>query len=159
MCWWIGAISWRGDPGLRGLGRDAVRASCTGCSVKAQCTPTIERKVTRWEHEAVIDALQTRMDLRPRAMRERRSQVEHPFGTIKAWMGHSHFLMKRLPKVKTAIGLTLALWVPKRRFHVLEGDGHAPALGGGGCDMAVADRQLPFGDLLSGSLDRGQVEG
>lgn len=49
------------------------RASCSGCSIKAQCTPSVERKVTRWEHEAVIDALQTRMDLRPRAMRERRS--------------------------------------------------------------------------------------
>ncbi len=95
------------------------RASCTGCSLKSQCTPSIERRVTRWEHEAVIDALQTRMDLRPRAMRERRSLVEHPFGTIKAWMGHSHFLMKRLPNVKTEISLHILAYNMKRVMAVL----------------------------------------
>ena len=95
------------------------RASCTGCSIKARCTPAVERKVTRWEHEAVIDALQTRMDLRPRAMRERRSLVEHPFGTIKAWMGHAHFLMKRLPNVKTEISLHILAYNMKRVMTVL----------------------------------------
>ncbi len=95
------------------------RASCTGCSIKARCTPAVERKVTRWEHEAVIDALQTRMDLRPRAMRERRSLVEHPFGTIKAWMGHTHFLMKRLPNVKTEISLHILAYNMKRVMTVL----------------------------------------
>jgi len=95
------------------------RASCTGCSIKAQCTPAAERKVTRWEHEAVIDALQARMDLRPRAMRERRSLVEHPFGTIKAWMGHTHFLTKRLPNVKTEISLHILAYNMKRVMAVL----------------------------------------
>jgi len=95
------------------------RASCTGCSIKAQCTPAVERKVTRWEHEAVIDALQARMDLRPRAMRERRSLVEHPFGTIKAWMGHTHFLMKHLPNVKTEISLHILAYNMKRVMTVL----------------------------------------
>ncbi len=95
------------------------RASCTGCSIKAQCMPAVERKVTRWEHEAVIDALQARMDLRPRAMRERRSLVEHPFGTIKAWMGHTHFLMKRLPNVKTEISLHILAYNMKRVMTVL----------------------------------------
>ncbi len=95
------------------------RASCSGCSIKAQCTPAVERKVTRWEHEAVIDKLQTRMDLRPRAMRERRSLVEHPFGTIKAWMGHTHFLMKRLPNVKTEISLHILAYNMKRVMAVL----------------------------------------
>lgn len=95
------------------------RASCTGCSIKAQCTPAVERKVTRWEHEAVIDALQARMDLRPRAMRERRSLVEHPFGTIKAWMGHTHFLTKRLPNVKTEISLHILAYNMKRVMAVL----------------------------------------
>lgn len=95
------------------------RASCTGCSLKAQCTPSVERRITRWEHEAVIDALQARMDLRPRAMRERRSLVEHPFGTIKAWMGHTHFLMKRLPNVKTEISLHILAYNMKRVMAVL----------------------------------------
>lgn len=95
------------------------RASCTGCQLKSQCTPSVERKVTRWEHEAVIDALQTRMDLTPRAMRARRSLVEHPFGTIKAWMGHTHFLMKRLPNVKTEISLHILAYNMKRVMAVL----------------------------------------
>lgn len=95
------------------------RASCTGCSIKAWCTPAVERKVTRWEHEAVIDALQTRMDLAPRAMRTRRRLVEHPFGTIKAWMGHTHFLMKRLPNVKTEISLHILAYNMKRVMAVL----------------------------------------
>ena len=95
------------------------RASCTGCSLKSQCTPSIERRVTRWEHEAVIDALQARMDLAPRAMRIRRRLVEHPFGTIKAWMGHTHFLMKRLPNVKTEISLHILAYNMKRVMAVL----------------------------------------
>ena len=95
------------------------RASCTGCQLKPQCTPSIERRVTRWEHEAVIDALQTRMDLAPRAMRVRRRLVEHPFGTIKAWMGHTHFLMKRLPNVKTEISLHILAYNMKRVMAVL----------------------------------------
>ncbi|WP_426050272.1 IS1182 family transposase [Brevundimonas sp. SL161] len=95
------------------------RASCTGCSLKSQCTPSIERRVTRWEHEAVIDALQARTDLAPRAMRIRRRLVEHPFGTIKAWMGHTHFLMKRLPNVKTEISLHILAYNMKRVMAVL----------------------------------------
>jgi len=95
------------------------RASCTGCKLKPQCTPSIERRITRWEHEAVIDALQTRMDLAPRAMRVRRRLVEHPFGTIKAWMGQTHFLMKRLPNVKTEISLHILAYNMKRVMAVL----------------------------------------
>ena len=98
------------DDGVGGTG---------ACRLKAQCTPSVERKVTRWEHEAVIDALQTRMDLTPRAMRDRRSLVEHPFGTIKAWMGHTHFLMKRLPNVKTEISLHILAYNMKRVMAVL----------------------------------------
>lgn len=95
------------------------RASCTGCKLKPQCTPSIERRITRWEHEAVIDALQTRMDLASRAMRVRRRLVEHPFGTIKAWMGQTHFLMKRLPNVKTEISLHILAYNMKRVMAVL----------------------------------------
>ena len=95
------------------------RASCSGCRLKPQCTPSVERRITRWEHEAVIDALQTRMDLTPRAMRARRSLVEHPFGTIKAWMGHTHFLTKRLPNVKTEISLHILAYNMKRVMAVL----------------------------------------
>lgn len=95
------------------------RASCQACALKAQCTPSIERRVTRWEHEALIDALQRRMDLTPGAMRMRRRLVEHPFGTIKAWMGLTHFLTKRLPHVKTEIGLHVLAYNLKRVIAIL----------------------------------------
>ena len=95
------------------------RASCQACALKAQCTPSIERRVTRWEHEALIDALQRRMDLTPGAMRLRRRLVEHPFGTIKAWMGSTHFLTKRLPNVKTEIGLHVLAYNLKRVIAIL----------------------------------------
>jgi len=95
------------------------RASCQACALKAQCTPSIERRVTRWKHEALIDALQRRMDLTPGAMRLRRRLVEHPFGTIKAWMGSTHFLMRRLPRVKTEIGLYVLAYNLKRVIAVL----------------------------------------
>lgn len=95
------------------------RASCQACALKPQCTPSVERRITRWEHEAVIDAMQRRMDLTPGAMRARRRTVEHPFGTIKAWMGHTHFLMKRLPNVKTEISLHILAYNLKRVMQIL----------------------------------------
>src|SRR6185503_17494759 len=57
------------------------------------------RGIGRWEHEAVLDKMQERLDANPEAVRMRRRTVEHPFGTIKAWMGATHFLCRRLPKV------------------------------------------------------------
>ncbi|PTM41567.1 IS1182 family transposase [Bosea sp. 124] len=95
------------------------RASCQACALKAQCTPSVERRVTRWEHEAIIDALQRRMDLTPGAMRQRRRLVEHPFGTIKAWMGATHFLTRRLPNVKTEIGLHILAYNLKRVIAII----------------------------------------
>ena len=95
-------------------------SSCGGCALKAQCTPSKERRVTRWEHEAAIDAMQRRMDLAPQSMmRLRRSIVEHPFGTLKAWMGATHFLMKRLNNVKTEISLHVLAYNLKRVMQIL----------------------------------------
>ncbi len=70
--------------------------------------------MTRWEHEAIIDTLQRRIDLTPGAMRQWRCIVEHPFGTIKAWMGSTHFQMRRLPNVKTEISLHVLAYNLKR---------------------------------------------
>jgi transposase len=70
--------------------------ACTSCSIKAQCTTGKERRIKRWEHEDVIDAMQSRLDRAPDAMRIRRQTVEHPFGTIKAWMGATHFPTRTL---------------------------------------------------------------
>jgi transposase len=66
--------------------------ACAGCAIKDRCTPGKERRVSRWEHDAVLDAVQRRLDENPQAMRQRRETVEHPFGTIKAskWLSRWH---------------------------------------------------------------------
>jgi len=61
--------------------------------------------VTRWEHQDVLDDMQERLERSPDAMRVRRCSVEHPFGTIKSWMGDTHFLTKGLERVKTEMSL------------------------------------------------------
>jgi transposase len=77
--------------------------ACRTCALKAKCTKGPQRRITRWEHEEVLEAVQARLDRNPDAMRTRRETVEHPFGTIKMRMGATHFLMKTLPKVARAI--------------------------------------------------------
>ncbi len=79
--------------------------ACHSCALKRNCTPSKERRITRWEHEHVLEAVQRRLDERPEKMRQRRETVEHPFGTIKARMGATHFLMKTLPRVATEMAL------------------------------------------------------
>jgi hypothetical protein len=73
--------------------------ACPRCPLKAQCTPSAQRRITRREHEDLLETVQQRLDANPQAMRVRRETVEHPFGTLKMRMGATHFLMKRLPKV------------------------------------------------------------
>lgn len=89
-------------------------SNCRQCSLKAACTPGNERRVTRWEHEHVIEAMQDRLDRMPNAMRIRRRTVEHVFGTIKDWMGRSHFRMRRLKNVGTEMSLHVLAYNIKR---------------------------------------------
>src|SRR5262244_2767974 len=79
--------------------------ACHTCPIKAQCTTGRERRITRWEHEEVVEAVQERLDKNPDAMRTRRETVEHPFGTMKMRMGATHFLCTTLPKVATEMAL------------------------------------------------------
>jgi transposase len=98
-------------------GRTAHRywsSNCAGCSLKPQCTPAKERRVARWEHEAVIDAMQARLDRKPDAMRIRRATVEHPFGTLKAWMGATHFRTRTLKSTRTEMSLQVLAYNLKR---------------------------------------------
>src|SRR5215510_8529469 len=81
--------------------------ACSKCPLKSQCTTGPERRITRWEHEHLLDAVQQRLDANPQAMRQRRETVEHPFGTIKARMGATHFLTKTLPKVAAEMALSV----------------------------------------------------
>jgi hypothetical protein len=73
--------------------------ACQDCSLKSQCTTGPERRIPRWEHEHLLEGVQQRLDANPQAMRQRRETVEHPFGTMKARMGATHFLTKTIPKV------------------------------------------------------------
>jgi hypothetical protein len=79
--------------------------ACQTCTIKSRCTTGEQRRITRWEHEHVLEAVQRRLDQNPQAMRQRRETVEHPFGTIKARMGATHFLMKTLPRVAGEMAL------------------------------------------------------
>jgi transposase len=92
---------------------------CTDCPLKAQCTTGKQRRIKRWEHEAVIEAMQERLDRKPDAMRIRRATVEHPFGTIKACMGATHFKTRTLEKVKTEMSLHVLAYNLKRVITIL----------------------------------------
>src|ERR671930_476751 len=78
--------------------------ACSKCPLKSQCTTGPERRITRWEHEHLLDDVQRRLDANPQAMRKRRETVEHPFGTMKARMGATHFLTKTLPRAAAQDG-------------------------------------------------------
>jgi hypothetical protein len=87
--------------------------------LKSRCTPGKERRVARWEDETVLDNVQARLDREPEKMRLRRQTVEHPFGTIKSWMGYTHFLTKTLPRVKTEMSLHVLAYNLKRVMNIL----------------------------------------
>ena len=72
----------------------------------------------RWEHEAVVDAMQVRLEHDPAMMRVRRQTVEHPFGTLKYWMGATHFLTKTLPGVSTEMSLHVLAYYIKRMMNI-----------------------------------------
>ena len=97
--------------------RDPMHAS--RCPMKPQCTPSDYRRISRWEHEAVLDAMQRRLDQQPEAMTLRRRTVEHVFGTLKYWMGSTHFLTRRLPNVATEMSLQVLAYNLKRVMNIL----------------------------------------
>ena len=93
--------------------------ACKTCALKPKCTPALQRRISRWEHEAVLEAVQSRLDQHPEKMTVRRSTAEHPFGTIKCWMGATHFLMKRLPRAATEMALNVLAYNMKRVMAIL----------------------------------------
>ncbi len=94
-------------------------SACPKCPLKARCTTSNYRRITRWEHEAVLEAMQQRLDRKPELMRVRRQTVEHPFGTIKSWMGWTHFLTKTLARVRTEMSLHVLAYNLKRVMRIL----------------------------------------
>jgi transposase len=93
--------------------------TCKRCAIKHSCTTGKERRITRWEHEHILEAVQRRLDEHPEKMRQRRETVEHPFGTIKARMGATHFLMKTLPRVAGEMALHVLAYNLTRVMNIM----------------------------------------
>jgi transposase len=93
--------------------------ACPSCAIQQSCTTGKERRITRWEHEHILEAVQRRLDEHPEKMRQRRETAEHPFGTIKARMGATHFLMKTLPRVATEMALHVLAYNLTRVMNII----------------------------------------
>ncbi|MFT5721446.1 MAG: transposase [Motiliproteus sp.] len=94
-------------------------SNCQTCHLKAQCTPSKQRRVTRWEHEAVLEAAEERLKRKPEMMLIRKSTVEHPFGTLKCWMGSTHFQTRTIKKVSAEMSLHVLAYNMKRVINIL----------------------------------------
>jgi transposase len=92
---------------------------CGSCPLKSQCTTGKERRIPRWEHEHVLEAVQRRLDEHPEAMRVRRETAEHPFGTLKARMGTTPLLTKTLPKVSAEMALSVLAYNFTRVMNII----------------------------------------
>ena len=93
-------------------------SGCRDCKIKEQCTTGKERRISRWEREDVLDVMQQRLEESPEKMLERKQTVEHPFGTLKDWMGATHFLMKTLEHVNTEMSLHVLAYNMKRVLNI-----------------------------------------
>ena len=100
-------------------------SACPRCPIKSQCTPADYKRIRRWEHEAVLEAMQLRLDRQLDAMTMRRRTVEHVFGTLKHWMGSTHFRTRGLGRVAAEMSLHVLAYKLKRVIGIL---GFADAL-------------------------------
>jgi len=94
------------------------RKVCRVCDLRVKCTKGF-RRVSRLENEAVLDRMAVRVKARPDIMNERRNSVEHPFGTIKQWMGQGAFLMRRLENVRAEFSLTALAYNIRRALNLV----------------------------------------
>jgi len=113
-------LIWRFETEEKGLKIHKYWSShCPNCPIKSQCTTGTYRRVTRWEHEAVLEAAEARLEREPERMRTRRATVEHPLGTLKSWMGYTHFQTKTLKHVSTEMSLHVLAYNIKRVLAIL----------------------------------------
>jgi hypothetical protein len=94
-------------------------SACPRCPIKSQCTPSDYRRIRRWEHEEVLEAMQRRLDHQLDAMTIRRRIVEHVFGTLKHWMGSTHFQTRGLGRVAAEMSLHVLAYNIKRVIGIL----------------------------------------
>ena len=93
--------------------------ACTNCLLKPQCTTGKERRITRWEHEEILDVVDARLNKEPGRMTTRRNTVEHPFGTLKIWMGYTHFKTRTLEHVSTEMSLHVLAYNLTRMINII----------------------------------------
>lgn len=103
-------------------------SACPSCALRSKCTTSKYRRIGRWEHEEVLEKMQARLDRHPSRMQLRRQTAEHPFGTIKSWMGATHFLCRTLPKVSAEMSLHVLAYNPKRVMRIMGTSGLLEAL-------------------------------
>lgn len=94
-------------------------SACPQCALKSQCTTSSYRRISRWEHEDVTERVQKRLDRMPEAMTVRKSTIEHVFGTLKHWMGWTHFLTRGIKNVATEMSLSVLAYNLKRVINIL----------------------------------------
>ena len=113
-------LIWRTTTEEKGLTLHRYWTSeCEACDFKAQCTTGKQRRITRWEHEELLETVQMRLACKPELMKTRRATVEHPFGTIKSWMGSTHFQMRELENVSTEMSLHVLAYNMKRVMQIV----------------------------------------
>jgi transposase/macrodomain Ter protein organizer (MatP/YcbG family) len=92
-----------------------VASGCGKCAVKDKCKQSnSSRRIKRWADEAVLEEMARRVQAEPDKVKQRKSIVEHPFGTIKRSMDQGYFLTRRLCNVRTEMSLTMLAYNIKR---------------------------------------------
>ena len=123
------ALIWRFSSVEKGMKMHCYWSSkCQSCTLKTQCTPSTNRRVRRWEHEAVLEEVQLRLNQAPEMMRVRKRTVEHPFGTLKQWMGATHFLTRKLNGVSAEMSLNVLAYNLKRVMKIIGTEGLLKAM-------------------------------
>jgi transposase len=112
-------LTYRFDSIEKGLALHCYRTTkCETCHLISRCTTGNFRRIKRWENEGVVDAMLDQLN-KSDAMTIRRRTVEHPFGTIKARMGATHFLMKGLKNVQTEMSLSVLAYNLTRMIAIM----------------------------------------
>ena len=95
------------------------REACLSCELRDRCTKRANRHITRYENEAIIERMAARLAARPEVMNRRRESVEHPFGSVKQWMGQGAFLTRRLENVRGEFSLTAMAYNLRRAINLV----------------------------------------
>ena len=103
-------------------------SACPSCAIKPRCTTGVNRRISRWQHEEVLDAAEARINQEPERMAARRNTVEHPFGTLKLWMGYTHFQTRTLEHVSAEMSLHVLAYNMKRMMNIFGVNGLIKAI-------------------------------